>query len=228
MAAQFGSTGTYYKSTAGLTSTSTTTVCMWTRIDTDRNDYSGIWEVWGSGHMGQLTDADGTTMRSQVDGNDAIMANFTVGTWYFIAMAKNGTSLTNYWATAAAGTLSSAGDTGLTSNPAAASQLDIGSWSNFSVPSISSAAWFRLWYVTLTAGEVDAEYRSATAVRTSNLNREYRFESGSLTTDSGGSGYTLTAVNTPVFTADPTLPASGRQVPRVSPPRGAAINSGWY
>lgn len=227
MAAQFGSTGVYYKSNTGLTSTSTTTACMWMRIDTDRNDYSGIWELWGSGHIGQLTDADGTSMRSQVDSNDANMANFTASTWYFICLAKNGTSLTNYWGTAAAGVLSSSTDSGLTSNPAAASQLDIGSWSNFSVPSISSAAWFRLWYSTLTAGEVDAEYRSATAVK-SGANREYRFESGSLTTDSGGSGYTLTATGTPTFTADPTLPATARRMPRVIRPRGAAINTGWY
>src|SRR5262245_9209141 len=89
-------------------------VCGWVRIDVDRNTFSTFFDFSNSGvnAVGIQTDTDGVTWQiySSTNGTSNLFAA-TVGTWYFIAIAKgiNAGETQAWWADAATLALSTSG-----------------------------------------------------------------------------------------------------------------------
>ena len=182
-------------------------MCGWFKINTDRNNYSTLYDVYSStfGYNVVQTDATGTDLlMSNEEFNTLFLGSLTVGTWYFL-----GLSISNSSSFARKRAL---GDPTFTSYSRAgqlaqANRLRIGE-SHFGSERLAGAvAYFKLWSAGLSAAELEAEYASATPVRTANLYSFYRFDTAS-TTDNSGNGRTLTATGTPGSEASPILPSA--------------------
>lgn len=204
MSVRFDATTDYYLSSASPPG-ATYTVCLWAKIVVDRNDFQAFWSC----DTGSATNAttlatasDGTTLAPYSQpGNTTLTTGFnmTVGAWYRLALVRNSTAVTAYWADAT-GSTSSASAT-MTSFTATEIQLggDIYAttdWLNGSIANVKQ------YSAVLTQAEIEAEWVSWTPVRTSGLVRHHRFDTAASTADDSGNGNTLTANGTPTFDSD--------------------------
>jgi hypothetical protein len=228
MAVQIDADSEWLTATTGLPAASPHTVACWVRYDTGLRD-QGPWLLYNGGAYWGIYTFNGTNVAGANGGTDYTITTLTVGSWYYLVVVKpNNTSKNTWYAAEGATTVTAGGGGASTSNTFTPNLLSIGGWSPYFVMSRCSIAHFRIWDAALSQAEVEAELVSATAVRTSNLNREYRFANGALTTDSGAGARTLTSGGTPTFTADPTFPSPATRRQRPSAPRGGVINSNFY
>ncbi len=226
MAVQYDANTEWHISTAGMPAASPHTVACWVRYDTGSRE-QGPWVLTGSSLYWGVYTFNPTNVCGANGGTDYTIVDIGAAAWFYLVVVKPDNSNKNTWYAAEGASSVTAGGGGSSSSSFTPTQLSVGGWAPYLVSSRCSIAHFRIWDAALTQAEVNAELVSATAVRTSNLNREYRFANGALTTDSGPNGRTLTATGTPAFTADPTFPVLTRRQ-RPSPPRGAVINSNYF
>lgn len=228
MAVQINAGGENLNSDTGHGAYTSFTVACWLRYDT-LNREQGPWffHDGGSTYFGLYTGSSGNVVNINGYASDPIYT--AAGAWQFVVVEKDtNTTRTFYAAEGATSVTTSVTSTGwgTTYTPV---HLCIGGWDYYGVNSVCTIAHFRMWSSALTTGELNAELVSPTAVKTSGLTREYRFETGALTTDSSGLGRTLDSYGSPTFVTDPTFPtASGRTVDRAVRPAGARINSNFY
>lgn len=225
MAVLIDANSEWYTSTTGLPSASPHTVACWVRYDTGSRE-QGPWLLYNGGSYWGVYTFSGGNVAGANGGTDYDIVDIGASSWYYLVVVKPDNSNKNTWYAAEGASVATAGGGGSSTSSFAPNLLSIGGWAPYFVSSRCSIAYFRIWDAALSQAEVNAELVSATAVRTSNLNREYRFASGALTTDSGPNGRTLTVDGSPTYTADPTLPAPRRRQP--TPPGGARINSNFY
>jgi len=192
VAVRFSASGQTYSRSLSAGSLTQFSITGWAKIVTSRNDYTAFWSI-SSGTRDYLivgTGSDGLTMVVENENSDINLATATVGTWYYIGVTVNGTSVTAVHKSASAanptvttGTLSGA--------QVNAATLQIGNspftdWLNGSVAAV------KLWTgAALTADELIAEARSYRPVRTTNLRAWYPLTHPE-TTDYSGNGQTLT------------------------------------
>lgn len=197
--ARISADGQEYTATWSLGTQAALTVCGWFQIVTDRNDYSTIFSIDnGTGDNWLMqTGVDGTTMNTVFDATtQQSMGAMTVGTWYFICLATNGTTGTIYYRTPATQTMSTVAVSGATASVSAV---------NFRIgESPWGAEWWngrinavRAWTAQLSAAEVGQESQQYVPKRLTNLvafhplvRPETTDYSGNARTLSGGSGAT--------------------------------------
>lgn len=215
MGAKYDTTGALLYLTTGVPARVGRTVLSWVRVDTDNDVLSNILmryaDAPGSVRQGIELDTSSTNLKLSVvgqgSGGSADLLNpLTVGTWMMLATVTrqgSGVLITDgyYGATASAITLVNSVTSVDTADTSASFVIGGSGADNSGI----SAAFTRAWDAELTLTEIKAEFASPTAVRTSNIHSEYRFESGALTVDSSGNGHTLQVNGTPVFTADPAF-----------------------
>lgn len=197
-------TGTAPTPSSGLT------ITLWAYISVDRNDWSTMIRLHASGGAT-------TTTNLATDSGGVLPCNFTaggsspgpqalpVGDWGRVALTVTGTTSTVYVALGAAGaTQSQAGTVGSNAAVSPNSGYTLGGRS-----SGDSSEWYngrlahvRLWNTVLTQTEIEAEWASATPVRTANLFADYRLADATDLADHSGNGRTLSAGSSAVTTED--------------------------
>lgn len=149
----------------------------------------------------------------------------TIDTWFFYGFTRSNTSRSLYRGSEAGGTLTKAtnGDTRTVTN--SVNTLYIGN-DVYTEPFNGEIAYVRLWDAVLSDADMDAEWRSATPVRATNLRGDWRLASAATaTTDSSGNSLTLTVGGTLADGgANPTPPAAGGVVGSLL--QGKLINGG--
>lgn len=151
------------------------TMLCWARIVTDRNTYSAILTVeYGVNHSTEynelVTDSDGTTLVMCDHGSLwATVGTMGVGTWRKVAMVITAGHVDCYF-----GTEGTPGVT-RTVNASIANVTSV-DYQGVGASNYASAEWFngrlsgvRVWNAALTEAEIEAEFTSATPVRTTDL-----------------------------------------------------------
>lgn len=188
MAVRFDASDEGLYRTTNLPSMDLFTVAGWAHMVTDRNAVTGICALLnGSGQGVQLiTTSNGNTLRIYSSGNENTGSDLAQGEWVHLALTKNGSAIRLY----VNGALDISRTDSINVTPA------------YLVFSTGASTWFngrfgqwRVWDAQLSQSEVQAEMRSTTPVRTSNLNSAFAFTS-STTADSSGNGRNLTAQGT--------------------------------
>lgn len=230
MSTRFSATGQNYTSTAGMVSGTAFTMMCWAYLVTDRNDFSCMLayenQASGASRWYELvTDSDGTSITFSTSGGTVAMGTVTVGTWHRFAVQVSASTATVYYG-ADTGSLSTA--TGTCDSIATVVP------STFFVGTDSFGEWYngriacaRVWNAALTQTELDAEFASFDAVRTTNLIRNHKLQSPS-TADDSGNGNTLTGGTGATTEADPPITvASALPRPPVMPRAAAVRASSW-
>lgn len=200
MAVRMDADGKDYTYSLALGTQAALTVAGWFKISVDRDTYSTIFFIDNgtSDNWGMQTAVDGTTMSGVFDAStQENMGSLTVGTWYFICLATNGTTGSIYHRTPSAAALTTVGVTSVTASVNAAT-LRLGEspwggeWLNGCMASV------RVWNAQLTAAEALQESQQYTPSRFTNLVAWYPFVrtdtldySGNGRTLSGGTGTTV-------------------------------------
>lgn len=188
------------------------TALCWGRIAVDRNAYSTFISVDNSATTQVLaiqTDTTGTDpyLWLAPHGTNFLEESpdisMTVGSWYRMAMVRNGTAVTYYLATAA-GAVSSVSGTltgALTATRFRVGQSPTsGEWLNGNVANV------KVYNAVLTQAEIVTEWGNWQAQRTTNLLRHHKFQAAAETVDYSGNGWSLTSNGTPTFEAtNPTI-----------------------
>lgn len=177
MAARFDADDEDFTRTTGLFAMSITSVCIWVKIDVDRNNFSTAWSLDAGGAGSQMlllqTDSDGVTW-TFYDSNQGATTLFaaTVGVWYFIAVSYTFGTANIYYAAATdvALTLNSSAhmDTATITTLRLGESSFTGEWLNGSLAAV------KIWDgVALTQAEVEAERWQYRPARFANLNSFY-------------------------------------------------------
>lgn len=193
------------------------TVCGWfNRRSFDANWHVSIYmSVSGVAEFFLSTSNDGSSWLEEyvLNGGYSPLAGPSAVTpqWIFLAITYSLTSQKMYYGYEAGGTLTVVN----------AVNVDTGSPTPFSLIILGNdiyneffqgdMAYIRIWDTVLTAGELQSEYESATAVKTSDLYASWPLAtSATATVDASGNGHTLTitgAITT--GTDDPIIPGGG-------------------
>jgi hypothetical protein len=187
------------------------TVAGWMYISVDRNDWSTLIRLHaatgGTTNVVLGTQVDGTTPSIFSASGTVLGSSCTVAAWYRIALTLTGSAAKLYQATAAGATVLTSGTvtpgtapTGLTLG--GRSLTDATEWFN------GRLAYWRVWSAVLTQTEIEAEWASATPVRTSGLFADWPLTAHTDLTDHSGNGRNLAAGSTATTTeADPPVGA---------------------
>lgn len=198
-----------YTGGAGDPPSTTFTIALWAYLSADLNAFTSIYRRYltAGTARGQLgTDTDGVTVQWFGPGVGAGGHTMTVGQWSRVAVVVSGGTATVYAAAGAAGpTTSSSGSAGTVTgaNLITLAGVSAGSgaeWWN------GRLAYVRTWAAALTQVAIEAEWQSATPVRTADLWADWPLEVHTDLTDHSGNGRHLTAGATPTTTeAGPPL-----------------------
>lgn len=197
MAVRFDADTEEYTRAVSLGTATQFTITCWAKISVDQNNVSSLWCI-DNGFSGDYfmvaTGADGTTLQLRDDASIFTIGALTVGTWYHVGIAVNGTNATI--ALRAAGDATSTISTVSTASPSTdAVNLRIGDGIFNGLFWNGCVAAFKFWNgVTLSAQELDAESRAYLPQRTGTrawypfLQAETVDYSGNAQTLSGGTG----------------------------------------
>lgn len=191
-------------------STTAFTITAWAMVVTDTDSNATIARLHAS--------TGGSTIATWATGSDGLSGpnyfttsgsisnatNFAAGSWRKVAICATGTSGKSYVATVGggtevdSGTIATGQPTGITLGGRAVG--DGTEWFN------GRLAYVRVWSVELTQSEIEAEWASATPVKTANLWADWPLTVHTDLTDHSGNGRNLTAGSTAVTTeADPPV-----------------------
>lgn len=202
MSVRFDGSTDRYTATTGLVGASGWTVCLWAKLQVDRNDYTTFFQ-WVGGSSNETvfqTQANGTSLQvwdGTADRN--LTASLVVGSWYRLALVRTTTtSVTAYTATDVGATSSQTLTTSTVGAPATlyVGNSDVNEFLNGNIANL------KVYTAALSQTEVETEWASWDAVRTSNLLRHHKFKDAAEVTDYSGNGNALTSAGTPTFDAD--------------------------
>lgn len=197
-------TGTAPTPSSGLT------ITCWVYISVNRSDFSTVLRLHSSSgattNLNIAMDSGGLLpCVFTAGGSSTGPQSLSVGAWARLAVTVTGSTSTIYVALGAAGaTQSQAGTVGGNAavsptsgyTVAGRSAVDPDEWFN------GRLAHIRVWSAVLTQGEAEAEWASATPVRTSDLFADYPLPDAGDLTDHSGNGRNLSAGSTSVTTED--------------------------
>jgi len=206
-----------YSTVANLPNAATHSVCGWVKIKVDTNSFATVFYLNGNNADGEVffsTQADGVTLELTDSASNVVLGALTLDTWYFVGYVRTNTSRSVYIGTEAGGSLTKTSNSETKNrNTAYGASGEIALFNNaYSEFLNGELTYARIWSgVALSDSEMDAEWRSTTPVRTSNLWADYRLASAATAgDDSGSNNYDLTVAGS--FAdggANPTPPASG-------------------
>lgn len=216
MGAQFDAASDRVSRTSAPNPASGITFTAWFRIDVDRDDFSTLMRLHASGGGSTTltigTGSGGVVMQVFSAGGTVTSAPAVVGDWYRVAYTITGTSVALYLADETGAT---AVFTGTVTPGATPDGLTIGGRSvgDSDEPFAGTLGHARLWTGTVsTQADIEAEWASATPVRTSGLWADWPLDEDLL--DASGNGRHLTAGTTAVtFVEGPPLPAGDFELP---------------
>jgi hypothetical protein len=179
----------------------------------DQDEFATIGRIHASGStiLTWASSGDGTGGPNYFTGGGTVTNSegLPVGEWRNVAVTCTGTSAQSLVRNPG---FSTEVDSGTVSSSGTPTQLAIGGrgggdtseWWNGRI------VYFRVWTAVLSQSEIEAEWDSATPVRTSGLWADWPLTVHTDLTDHSGNGRDLTAGSTAVTTeADPTLPDAG-------------------
>lgn len=189
----------------------TITAWAWVSVDTDANaTFARLHASSGGSTIATwATGSDGLSGPNYFTGGGSISnsTNMAVGAWRKIALTCSGTIGKSYVNTIGgttevdSGTVAVGTPDGITLGGRA--PADASEWYN------GRLAYVRVWTAELTQTQIEAEWASATPVRTANLWADWPLTNAADLTDHSGNGRNLTAGSTAVSTeADPPLAGS--------------------
>lgn len=195
-----GATDRYSSTNTGVTA-SPWTVSLWAKLQVDRDDYTSFFQFRSASNQTTFqTQANGTSLQIY-DGTadrNSTLTGLTVGTWYSLAVVRtSATSVTIYRGQTGA-TTSQTLTTSTVSTPTAF-ELGNDALNEFLNGNLANV---QVWSAALTQPEIETEWATWDAVRTSNLVRHHKFKDAAETTDYSGNARTLTSAGTPTFDAD--------------------------
>lgn len=214
MAVQFNAEEGYISTDAAAPRTLYTVTC-WCYLSVDRNAFSTVWGSSASDTNYQILQTTSNGQRLAVVPNSSanvLGPTMTVGTWYKVAVTRNGNAVQMLYAaegtstlTVVSGTFSDPSDGNTATTFRVGGSAFAGEWLNGRVHAIKQ------WSSVLTQTEIEAELAQTAPVRTSGLVRYYPFlDSDDLAgLDESGNGYHLTASGTPTLAAGPNIPVGG-------------------
>jgi len=210
MAVRFDADAESYENASMGMATGPVTLLCWAKAMADRVDYATPFCLDNP--------SNGTTLLIQTDnvagnqyygyfqnsvGNGNSTASATtvdVGEWWALCLIWNGSPGRVYWKPTGGTTAT------LTANRAGTfnglSRLMLGESSFAAEWFNGSIANFKAYSAALTQTEVETEWNSWSAVRTSNLVAHYKFQNGPQTTDDSGNGKTLTGGSGTTYDSD--------------------------
>jgi hypothetical protein len=217
VAVRFDANGDYLRRTTGTIAASGANLsgCCWFKRKGDTNAFTTICYVHViTGSELEIfieLDTSGDVLHFYEDPPiESDIPGLTVSNdiWYFVAWSRSNTSRTLYYGTEAGGTLTKGTNADSRTVTQTVGEIYIGNdiYSEFLNGEV---AYVRLWDAVLSDADMDAEWRSTTPVRSSNLRGDWRLASAATaTTDSGPNGLTLTVGGTLADGgADPTPPS---------------------
>jgi hypothetical protein len=197
-------TGTAPTPSSGLT------ITFWCYVSVDTNDFATMIRLHASSgattNLNVAMDSSGTLpCVFTAGGSSTGPQSLTVGSWARIAVTVTGTTSTVYVGLGAGGaTQSAAGTVGANAGVSPTSGYTVGGRSI-----VDGSEWFngrlahlRIWSTVLTQTEIEAEWASATPVRTSLLFAAYPLPDATDLLDSSGNTRHLAAGGTAVTTED--------------------------
>lgn len=213
------SSDTLNRQVAGILASDTTfTVCCWAKRKVDTGAFATV--IYFNAPTGSEldvyleTDTGGDTFQvGELPGTESDLVGpfLTLDTWYFVCYRRiSDTSRKLSYGTEAGGSLTHVTNSdSRTTTGKSVDRFYVGN-DAFTEPFNGEVAWVRLWSTNLSDTEVDAEWRSSTPVRSSNLRGDWRLAAASSAgTDSSGNSLTLTAGGTLTDGgANPTPPLS--------------------
>lgn len=192
MAVRFTADGEDFTRALGLGVQAAFTVTCWMYLSANTGSWATAWSIdAGSGDVDLVqTDSDGVSLNFYSDGDSTAIDTLTVGTWYFVAVARSGTGGTAYIRAEGAPALQTAPIDGASSG-ATFTTLRLGE-SPFSGEWLNGRlAAVKVWTAQLNQTEVEAEAATYDAVRTTNLYGAWFRPDVALSQDYSGNGNTL-------------------------------------
>jgi Concanavalin A-like lectin/glucanases superfamily len=201
--------------------------CCWVKRRVDKNAFSTALYLIGSTTPLEIfleTETGGDVMHAfelPATESDITGPTLTLDTWFFIGYIRTNTSRSLFYGTEAGGTLTKTTNSDTRTVTGALTGASIGQ-DPFTEGFNGDIVWVRLWDAVISDADMDAEWRSATLVRTANRRAEWRLTSAATaTTDSSGNGFTLTVGGTLADgTTNPTPPAVSTVPPGLGPDLG--------
>lgn len=232
MAVRFDASGDYLRRiAAGIVAADAAnlSMCCWCKRKVDTGAYSTVL-------YGNLTsDSGGAEFWLETEtGGDRLDAyelaapesqmvgvTLTIDTWFFVAYVRTNAARSMYYGTEAGGTLTEVTNSDSRTFTTDLDEFYIGN-DRYTEPFNGEIAYVRLWATNLSDAEMDAEWRSATPVKTANLRGDWRLaDAATATTDSSGNSLTLTAGGTLTDGGtNPTPPAAASPTGMMTPNRG--------
>lgn len=223
----------YVSKTTGMLDFSTTySVMMWVKLETDVNDFIDLMDITASGsntydHVG--TTNDGTTLSFEIatggTPGSGTGTSLTVGTWYHVAMVADSATTTKVY-------LNGVEDIAVTHDTRSGrSANDRQSYNNIVIfgaanSGNTSIAAIKEYSAALTPAEIVQEMRSIAPRRLANLNAWYPMIDSTLANtikDFSGNARDLTGTNTPTTSDGPPV-SWGAYMPMI--PEGAGGGGG--
>lgn len=197
-AVRFGATagGERLRPGTVFTSSQSWSACMWAKLVTDRNDYSGIFAFEHGGHSDAyqelITNSNGTTMAVYHPSSSFDVLAMTTGVWYFFGIKVGASGACSaYYGTEGTGALTKV--TGTVDYTGTFDQITIGA-TNFSSVEYwnGDMAQVRAWNAELSDAEFYTEKINYQLQRTSNILGDWKLDAaGTVTVDSSGLSNTL-------------------------------------
>lgn len=190
MAVRFNAVDEHYTAITGVPSEAFT-ITFWAKLSADSNDFQSLANI-DNGSTDQTiivqTNNDGTTLGLYTtQSNFVSLSPMTVGTWYKVALTKNGSIGIIYSALGTESTLIS-DDAVVSTQTLTRLRIGMSAYSGEWLNGCMTA--FKMWDAVLTEQEIEQELVQYEPLRTTNLVRYHPFHVAE-TTDHSGNGYTL-------------------------------------
>ena len=211
MSARINASGDSYSAVWALGAQSAFSMCCWFKLASDRNAYTGIINTDGNATSGNgvylQTDADGTTLELWDDqiGHIVFGQNMAVGVWYFIGLAKSGTSAVLYYRALSSPTLTAVAAT--VSSSSIVNRFWFGN-DQFDEWVDGSVFAGKHWLAQLSFAEMQAESYQIAPARTANLTAFHPVQRAEAA-DYSGNGRTLTVAGSIDTDDNPPIPWQG-------------------
>jgi len=206
MATKFDASGDILKRTTNLPAPSAFTLCAWVRVVSVRaSQYqyfvelangttdAGSYLVLGYNNIGAFEISTGVSSQS-------FASNPTTGSWMFVALTSDGTTLRGYWSHAGSAFVTAS----ITTLSFTSVQLSIGndSYNEYCDVEIENVY---VYDAALTQAELEQQMYRALPVRTANLNIWSRLQISTDVTDYSGNGRNWTSGGTLASASGPPL-----------------------
>jgi hypothetical protein len=217
VAVNFGGNSSFRYTTTPIFPGSVWTVSFWLKtnsVPASGNYYNLMYLGFTGGEMWlELPGSDRILQAGGLEGGPAL----TAGSWYRVALVRNGASSALYSSSALTGALTAVATGSMTGMPTTNDVLNVGASGGTGTPAEvldGRMLNFKLWSVALNATQIEAELGSYTVANATGLLRHHRWDTtASATPDAGTHGAFTTPSGTPAFISDTPAPLVSAAAP---------------